>query len=73
MTKRYTARTLAGATRRVRQLEDQICVLDAIARRYRDERRLLAMLAARTPQFDNPLVVMEVEKLRDEILRKGAP
>lgn len=73
MTKRYTARTLVGATRRVRQLEDQICVLDQIARRYRDERRLLAMLAAPTPQFDNPLLVMEVERLRDEILRKERP
>lgn len=73
MTKRYTARTLAGATRRVRQLEDQIRVLDEIARRYRDERRLLAMLAARTPQFDNPLVAWEAERIRDEILRKERP
>ena len=73
MTKRYTARTLAGATRRVRQLEDQIRVLNEITRRYWNERRLLAMLAAPTPQFDNPLVMMEVEKLRDEILRKERP
>ena len=32
------------------------------------ERRLLAMLAAKTPQFLNPLVAMEAETIRDRII-----
>ncbi len=75
---KYTAKTLTGATRRVRTLER---LLDE-ARRERDlwqaraatfkhERRQLARLAATTPQFDNALVIYEVEHLRDRILAEN--
>jgi len=37
------------------------------------ESRLLAMLAAKTPQFFNPLVAMEAEEIRDRILRVADP
>lgn len=36
------------------------------------ECRLLAMLAAKTPQFFNPLVAMEAEGIRDRILSENA-
>lgn len=32
------------------------------------ERRYLAMLASKTPQFDNPLVAWSIEVLRDRVL-----
>lgn len=32
----------------------------------------MAKLAADTPQFDNPLVAWEAQKLRDEILARNA-
>lgn len=32
------------------------------------ERRLLAMLASEIPQFNNPLHVIEAQKIRDRIL-----
>ena len=38
----------------------------------RRERRLLAMLASETPQFDNPLVAWEAQAVRDRILAEGA-
>ncbi len=36
-------------------------------------KRLLAKLAARTPQFDSPLAVMMAEALRDAILTEKGP
>ncbi len=33
------------------------------------ERTLMAKLASDTPQFNNPLVVADAKKLRDEILK----
>jgi hypothetical protein len=36
------------------------------------ERLMLAMLAADTPQFFNPLMAMEAAELRDRILSENA-
>ena len=37
----------------------------------RHECKLMAMLAAKTPQFFNPLVAIEAEKIRDRILQEN--
>ena len=66
--RQYKARTIAGATARVRQLEENFHRLDQLAMKYKKERDLLAQLAARTPQFDNPLEAIAAESLRDAIL-----
>lgn len=65
---KYKARTLAGATKRVNELEAHLRHVDELAQKYRTERNLMARLVAKTPQFDNPIHVMEAEKIRDEIL-----
>jgi hypothetical protein len=65
----YKAKTLAGAQARVRQLEKQMDERDALLHRFDRERRLMAMLAAETPQFHNPLLVYEAKQIRDELLR----
>jgi hypothetical protein len=39
--------------------------------RLKAERLALAKLAADTPQFFNPLIAMEVKKLRDQLLAKA--
>ena len=35
------------------------------------QRKLMARLAARTPQFSDPLEIFEVERMRDRILGKA--
>lgn len=64
----YKARTLSGAEREVRQLRRQLARTCELLERYARDRRLLAMLAAKTPQFDNPLLAMEAERVRDDVL-----
>jgi SOS-response transcriptional repressor LexA len=44
----------------------------SIVEQLQRECRLLAMLAAPTPQFDNPLMVFEAEKIRDKWLAPQA-
>lgn len=66
--KAYTAKSLAGAQRRVRELERHVRDRDALLDQWARERKLLAMFAAETPQFHNPLVVYEAKKMRDMIL-----
>jgi hypothetical protein len=51
--------------------DDVTAMLGEIAL-LRIERLLLAKLAAETPQFFNPLVVYEVEGLRDRLLAEEA-
>lgn len=80
MTRRpYKARTTTGAQARVRQLEklvtwyEQHCrklegMLDQAHHEANLEANLLAKLAAKGPCFYNPLVVWEVEALRDRRL-----
>lgn len=65
----YKAKTLSGAQARVRQLENLRDELSALLERYDRDRRLLAMLAADTPQFHNPLMVYEAKQIRDDLLR----
>jgi hypothetical protein len=52
----------------VRRLRRQIAERDELLTRFNRERRLMARLAAETPQFFNPLVVMEAKQIRDRIL-----
>lgn len=37
------------------------------------QRRMLAKLASETPQFDNPLLVFEAQRIRDEVLAAPSP
>lgn len=67
--KPYKAKSLRGAESRVRQLQKQIAVRDELLIRFDYERKMLAKLAAETPQFDNPLVVLEAKQIRDHVLR----
>ena len=67
---KYKAKSLAGAQRRVRQLETQIESWSAVCDQVIKDRNLMAKLAAETPQFFNPLVVMEAKKTRDLILKQ---
>lgn len=68
--KPYKARTLRGATQRVRAMQESLVRIDRLARKYYDERNALAKLAADGPAFDNPLVVFEAKCVRDRVLRE---
>jgi len=71
MSKPYTARSLTGATRRVRECNKIIDGYERICCRLTKERNLMARLASDKPEFFNPIVVYEAERIRDEILRVG--
>lgn len=71
--KTYVAKSLAGAQRRVRELQRQVRDRDALLDQWARERKLLAMLAAETPQFHNPLAVYEAKQIRDMILAQRTP
>jgi hypothetical protein len=73
--KPYTAKTLAGAQCRVRQLEKIVASMnngwaDCECRENKANAncQLLARLAAKGPAFDNPLEAMAAGKIRDEVL-----
>lgn len=75
--KPYTAKTIAGAQRRVRELEKIVKSMDkhfgsCIAREKAAlaNCKILARLAAKSPMFNNPLEVWAAEKVRDGILRE---
>ena len=67
---KYKAKSLAGAQRRVRELQSQIETWSAICDQLQRDRNLMARLAAETPQFFNPLDLMEAKKTRDLILKQ---
>jgi len=54
----------------LRELEKINKRQNALLNQFNRERILLAKLASETPQFDNPLDVWEVQKLRDSLLSK---
>lgn len=64
----YKAKTITGAQARVRMLERRIQKMDEMIGRIAAERRLMARLAADTPQFSSPLDVRAAKKIRDRIL-----
>jgi len=66
--KPYRAKSLASAEKMVRRLQRQILERDDLIWIWNRERQLLAKLAADTPQFNNPFVVMEAKQIRDRIL-----
>lgn len=68
----YKAKSLSGAQKRVRQLEKLLATASGLLERYAKERWLLARLAEKNPQFDNPLIAWEAERIRDEILKGPA-
>lgn len=64
----YKAKTITGAQARVRMLERRLRDMGLLLEQYSYERRLLARLCAKTPQFSNPMDVWEAEQVRDKIL-----
>jgi hypothetical protein len=68
MSKPYKAKSLSAAQAAVRRLRRQIAERDELLTRFDRERRLMARLAAETPQFFNPLVAMEAKQIRDRLL-----
>lgn len=66
--KPYTAHTLSGAQAEVRAVRKTLERVQNLLERYAEKRNLLARLAAKTPQFSNPLHAWEAERIRDEIL-----
>jgi len=66
--KPYKAKSLAGAQRRVRELQKQLQERDRYAVIYRSQALLMAKLAAKGPVFYSPLEAMEAETLRDKLL-----
>ena len=66
--KLYKATSLKSAEREVRYLRKQVAALVELVERLDRDSRLLAMLAADTPQFNNPLVSAQAKQLRDRIL-----
>lgn len=75
MKKPYTAKSLTGATQRVRDLERIVATLKAKIGALKNEqsdlliqRDLLARLAADGPAFNNPALAMHATNIRDKIL-----
>lgn len=67
----YQAKTLSGATRRVRQLERIVQEYEMILGRMQTEQKLLAKLAATGPAFHNPLHIAEAVTVRDRVLKES--
>lgn len=68
--KPYKAKSLNAAERTVRSLTKQRAERDELLAIFDRERKMLAKLAADTPQFFNPLDVYEAKKIRDLILKQ---
>lgn len=68
--KPYKAKSLKGAEAMVRRLRQQIAQRDDLLDRFDHERKMLAKLSADTPQFYNPMIVMEAKQIRDRILKQ---
>lgn len=66
---KHKFKSLNGALRRIRELRRHINERDELLDSWSRERKLLAKLAADTPQFYNPLQVAEAKRIRDEILK----
>jgi len=66
--KPYKAKSINGAQSQVRKLRCQLNECNKLLSQYDAECRLMAKLAADTPQFYNPLVVFEAQHVRDRIL-----
>jgi hypothetical protein len=73
VSKPYKAKSITGAQIRVRQLERLLGKYKDLVNKFDKDRILLAKLAAKTPQFFDPLVAMEAEQLRDRILNSVTP
>ena len=67
--KPYKARSLKNAEVTVRQCRKQIAQCHKLMERWSHERKMLARLAAPSPQFSNPFDVIEAQKIRDSILK----
>lgn len=67
---KHRYKSIEGAVRAIRGLERQIEQYRAICKEMDHERLLLAKLASKEPEFFNPLIVIEAEKIRDRLLKK---
>jgi len=65
----YCIKKYNKALRCVNEIETRIAELKAENEQLKTDRFNLARLAADTPQFYNPIVAMQAENLRDEILK----
>jgi len=66
----YKAKTIAGAQKRVRELMRVQANTMRLLDQFAEDRLLFAKLASKEPLFFNPLVVIEAERRRDELLRE---
>lgn len=69
--KPYKAKSLKSAERMVRNLRRQIKERDDLLKEFSTNLKTLAKLSAETPQFFNPLDVMQAKRLRDFILSQS--
>ncbi len=67
--KPYKPKSLEGAARRVRELQNIIEQYERHGQERRREVILLAKLAAKGPAFTNPLEAFAAEHIRDQWLR----
>jgi hypothetical protein len=72
----YKGKSIKVAQRKIRELSERLEVstglnvsLQRVILRLENDRRMLAMLAAKGPCFTNPLVAFAAENLRDAVLR----
>lgn len=65
---KHRYKSIDGAVRRIRQLEEIVADYRDITDRYAADRNTLAKLAAKGPAFFNPLEAMAAEEVRDRIL-----
>jgi hypothetical protein len=66
--KPYTSTSLSAAIREVRALRKQRKELMDLLELYASDCKVLARLASDTPQFSNPIHVIEAKKIRDRHL-----
>jgi len=65
---KHKFKSIDGAAKRVRHLETLLAWYEEHSRELKAQRNLMAKLAAKEPQFFNPLEAMAAETLRDKIL-----
>lgn len=69
LVRRGTRSTIRAANCMKRLIDENAAQAKEIAA-LKEHRRLLAMLAADTPQFFNPLHAMAAKQLRDDVLKE---
>lgn len=68
MKTKHRYKSIDGAVRRIRELTRSVKDRDDLLKRWSHELKMLAKLASESPQFYNPLDVVEAKRIRDGIL-----